>query len=782
MKKLKYLFFFAMLFSSLQTYAQIAPKGFNYQAVARNSEGDALANTLLGVRISLIRTSPSGTIVYIERHAVVTSDLGTFNLIIGEGESDFGDFEAIDWGSQNVFIKIELDPDGGTSFVDMGTKQLLSVPYALYAAEGGGGAIGPQGPPGEQGPQGEPGPQGLQGPAGAGVQIVGSVPDSGALNTNYTGSIGDMFITQNDGHGHVWNGSNWDDVGQIQGPQGIQGVQGLVGTQGAQGLQGPTGQTGPQGIPGPEGPQGEQGPAGVGVQIIGSVQSSAELDSNYGGSVGDMIISQNDGHGHVWNGSNWDDVGQIQGPAGVQGPEGPQGVEGPLGPQGEPGEQGPQGGEGPQGDVGPEGVGYRIVGWVFDPSELIPNYMGAFGDIFMAEINGHGHMWNGGGWDDVGQLQGPLGPSGEPGPPGEPGPQGQQGDPGPQGDQGVQGIQGIPGPPGEYLAGSGILFIGDSIIAKDDSPNNELQSLSLAGSNLSITGGNSVLLPATPWSINGNNTYFNQGNVGINKFAPDEKLHVYGNAKFEYYSGSIMVSTPGSWPGFISYIQNGNRRDISFRDFGIALTASTSGASPGLLEGIWIREGGNVGIKTHSPGNYPLMVYELSSYGLAIKESGSGNLWELFTTSSGDLNLFRQGNTFRGSFSAADGVYTPVSDRRLKKDINPLAGSLNRLLDLKPSSYAMKFSDSNKRQIGFIAQEVQLLFPELVYEVFDDKSETTYLTMNYGGMSVVAVKAIQEQQQIIEQQAAVMKDQSSRIRLLEKEFQELEKRLKLIEK
>jgi len=176
------------------------------------------------------------------------------------------------------------------------------------------------------------------------------------------------------------------------------------------------------------------------------------------------------------------------------------------------------------------------------------------------------------------------------------------------------------------------------------------------------------------------------------------------------------------------------------------------------------------------------LVYGLTSYGLAIKESGSGNLWELFTNSAGDLSLFRQGNTFRGSFSAADGVYTPASDRRLKKDINPIAETLNRLLDLKPSTYAMKFGDSDERQIGFIAQEVQPLFPELVYEVFDDKSGNTYMTMNYGGMAVVAIKAIQEQQQVIEQQAVIIKDQSAQISLLEDKYQDLEKRLKALEK
>ena len=69
--------------------------------------------------------------MYREKHSVTTSDDGQINLVVGNGTSDLGNFESIDWGTDSKFIKIEID--AGDGFADMGTFQLLSVPFALYA-------------------------------------------------------------------------------------------------------------------------------------------------------------------------------------------------------------------------------------------------------------------------------------------------------------------------------------------------------------------------------------------------------------------------------------------------------------------------------------------------------------------------------------------------------------------------------------------------------------------------------------------------------------------------
>ena len=235
-----------------------------------------------------------------------------------------------------------------------------------------------------------------------------------------------------------------------------------------------------------------------------------------------------------------------------------------------------------------------------------------------------------------------------------------------------------------------------------------------------------------------------------------------------------MLSTPGSWPGLITYIQNGNRRDLAFRDLGIALTASASGNSPGLEEGLWVVEGGNVGIKTWAPGNYPLKVNEKTEYGLAINHASSGQFWEIFSASAGQLSLFH-GLNFRGSFDGTSGVYSPISDRRLKTDIQLLPDQLPSLMQLKPSAYAMKDDPNKKRELGLIAQEVQAVFPELVIENLISKTGETILTLNYTGLIPVAIKAIQEQQAVIEQQA-------QQIKTLEQKLEEMDQRLKALER
>lgn len=156
--------------------------------------------------------------------------------------------------------------------------------------------------------------------------------------------------------------TKWD-IMAAKGATGLQGLQGPAGPTGPQGATGAAGPTGPEGATGAQGPTGATGPAGAdgtGVVIAGSVANAAALPAGPH-DEGTMYITQDDGHGHVWNGSSFDDVGQIRGPTGPQGPTGPVGApgatgpQGPTGPAGSTGATGPTGPQGPTGETGPQG-------------------------------------------------------------------------------------------------------------------------------------------------------------------------------------------------------------------------------------------------------------------------------------------------------------------------------------------------------------------------------------------------------------------------------------------
>lgn len=123
-----------LLFSATTMFAQ-APDAFNYQAVARDNAGNALANQSIAVRLSVHTATSGGSIVYQERQTATTNAFGLFSCQIGTGTVLSGTFAGVDWKGGLKFLQVELDPAGGTSYIDMGTTQLVSVPYAKVANE-----------------------------------------------------------------------------------------------------------------------------------------------------------------------------------------------------------------------------------------------------------------------------------------------------------------------------------------------------------------------------------------------------------------------------------------------------------------------------------------------------------------------------------------------------------------------------------------------------------------------------------------------------------------------
>lgn len=119
-------------------YAQ-PPNKMSYQAVIRNSSNALVVNQTVGMRISIIQGSQTGSEVYVETQSAVTNINGLISIEIGGGSIVSGSFSSIDWGNGPYFVKTETDPTGGTNFSITGISQLLSVPYALFSANSSNG-------------------------------------------------------------------------------------------------------------------------------------------------------------------------------------------------------------------------------------------------------------------------------------------------------------------------------------------------------------------------------------------------------------------------------------------------------------------------------------------------------------------------------------------------------------------------------------------------------------------------------------------------------------------
>ena len=226
------------------------------------------------------------------------------------------------------------------------------------------GATGVAGVPGSQGDNGATGAQGASGatgpigPAGTSITIVGSAPNSSALNPSYVGNIGDAYITEDTGHIWLWNGTQWIDGGNIVGPTGLTGATGIAGASGSQGQSGQSGQSGAtgatgvqgaSGINGSTGPQGIAGASGSQGQMGASGATGTQGASGINGSTGPQGIAGATGAtGHIG-------ATGTQGASGINGSTGPQGIAGASGSQGQSGASGATGTQGVQGASGASG-------------------------------------------------------------------------------------------------------------------------------------------------------------------------------------------------------------------------------------------------------------------------------------------------------------------------------------------------------------------------------------------------------------------------------------------
>ena len=343
---------FILLFLPFIAFAQVS-QFIHYEATAYDLNGATVSSQEINVKLAIVKSTSSESSDWIELHEVVTSNKGLFRLKIGSGSKIGGQlisFEDIDWLHQTYYLQIELDINKSGSYIDFGTKQFMTLPYAVYLDEldqhnsigiqGIQGEQGVKGAQGEQGIQGLQGEQGMQGPKGEqGVQ--GPKGKQGMKGEKgVQGPRGEQGPQGPQGEQGIQGKPG--EIGP-QGERGFQGEQGVRGEQGVQGMQGEKGVQGPRGEQGVKGAQGEQGiqgkPGEIGPQGERGFQGEQGLSGEQG-------IQGKPG-----------EIGP-QGERGFQGEQGVRGEQGIKGPQGKPGskgERGSQGEQGIQGDLGPQG-------------------------------------------------------------------------------------------------------------------------------------------------------------------------------------------------------------------------------------------------------------------------------------------------------------------------------------------------------------------------------------------------------------------------------------------
>ncbi len=373
---------FSITFSIL---AQSVPQGMNYQAVAREHSGKVMADQDITLKVTLMsrNTKEIDIETYSEVHQVRTNKLGLFTVTIGQGEADFGIFSEVPWSSQDIWMELAIDTDGGSNFEVLSNTKLLTVPFAFHAATAS-EVVGEENSvesrsrvnknwltKGNANTDASIHKLGtlddehliivtkdierMRVKKGGNVKIIKNLivgqdvtadnffGDGSALtgidvnDADYdpnneielpVGGNTDQVLST-DGNGiYSWT----DNTAGPEGPQGIQGTNGLPGINGTDGVDGLNGETGAQGIQGETGPQGVTGASGTnGTNGVDGIDGM-------NGETGAQGIQGETG---------------LQGATGPSGINGTNGIDGTDGLNGETGAQGIQGETGSQGPIGP---------------------------------------------------------------------------------------------------------------------------------------------------------------------------------------------------------------------------------------------------------------------------------------------------------------------------------------------------------------------------------------------------------------------------------------------
>ncbi len=344
-----------------------------------------------------------------------------------------------------------------------------------------------------------------------------------------------------------------------------------------------------------------------------------------------------------------------------------------------------------------------------------------------------------------------------------------------------------------------LVTLQDGVNDADADSTNELQTLSLSGDTLTISDGNSVVLPGggggsdADWTISGNdihNTAADSGRVSVGLTAFPGLMNIGSTDSFKVFlghvgnfneaeSGRLVFSEDITFNGTcgFEFHHNGATNTLSLESGCTALNDTsivfTRNGEVRIPERVKIGENTNpsadVHIKQSGTGTSP------GASGLRLENSTTTDYNQLWTDGT-NLNISRGAS--RIAFINNVGAYNQVSDRRMKANILNMTPVLSGVLALNPVQYNYIYEGAEDQPVfGFIAQDVQKIFPGMV----GTSPGSDLLAIPYAEFSVVAIKAIQEQQTIIENQQAeidALKKQVNEINALKEAIQRLEAQMK----
>jgi len=721
----KNILFLALLLLSTTSFGQ-APDGVNYQAVIRNLSGTLVANTTIAIRIQLKQTSASGTIVFQERHSVTTSAQGVVNLVIGQGTLLGGNISTINWAAGPYFVSLGVSFSNGTNYLDYGSQQLMSVPYALYAKNAGN--------------------QLNQWRYGNTLPAVG------------LGAMGDFYLNMTDGNVYYKsNATTWTLTGNITGPAGATGATGPIGpigpaggpagpagptgATGATGPAGPTGATGLTGATGAQGPIGLTGPIGAtGAQgLIGLTGPAGPTGAT--GATGLTGPAGATGLTGLTGANGAQGIQGLTGPAGATGAQGLIGLTGPAGPTGPTGAQGIQGLTGPAGATGAQG----LVG--------LTGPAGPAGATGAQGIQGLTGATGATGAQGLIGLTGPAGATGATGAAGAQGIQGLTGATGPAGAQGLQGVTGATGPTGATgAAGTATSITSDNF----------------------QTDGTLSIVTSVPQTVNSTNKALL---IGGNTSTSDFSVGTNGNYSFDFRTNNLVrgrISSLGEFfIGATSTVMAGDLMNgVSNATFPWAVNGYSSFNGSGVFGSILAGNTTTYGAVQgeHIGSGTGAGVRGMTNNANAIGVNGSVSVLPV----NGWGGLFQNDLGYTGFFGSA-------SDLKIKKNINTITDARSIINNLRGVSYEHRLEEFPGLGLkagltyGFIAQEVETILPAIVKEKIIpnmslrsdgvDAGSVSLKTVGYTEVIPILVEALKEQDKVIV-------DLLKRIEALEKKIED----------